>query len=155
MDKLSPLSLLYGEDGRQYDGKMLRVGGLITAKKQVMTKRNEQMAIITLEDFTHAVSVVVFPKTYGRYQQFVAVDMAVSIRGRADINDDSIQILAEEVRPLGQETGLRTGSRHRSYRLPRLERPEATGIPAWGTNSSSKSRLTSNGLTLPAVSVMS
>ena len=104
MDKLSPLSLLYGEDGRQYDGKMLRVGGLITAKKQVMTKRNEQMAIITLEDFTHAVSVVVFPKTYGRYQQFVAVDMAVSIRGRADINDDSIQILAEEVRPLGQET---------------------------------------------------
>ena len=31
--------------------------------------------------------------------------MAVSIRGRADINDDSIQILAEEVRPLGQETG--------------------------------------------------
>ena len=27
MDKLSPLSLLYGEDGRQYDGKMLRVGG--------------------------------------------------------------------------------------------------------------------------------
>ena len=105
MDKLSPLSLLYGEDGRQYDGKMLRVGGLITAKKQVMTKRNEQMAIITLEDFTHAVSVVVFPKTYGRYQQFVAVDMAVSIRGRADINDDSIQILAEEVRPLGQETG--------------------------------------------------
>ena len=63
MDRLSPLSLLYGEDGRQYDGKMLRVGGLITAKKQVMTKRNEQMAIITLEDFTHAVSIVVFPKT--------------------------------------------------------------------------------------------
>lgn len=104
MDRLSPLSLLYGEDGRQYDGKMLRVGGLITAKKQVMTKRNEQMAIITLEDFTHAVSIVVFPKTYGRYQQFVAVDMAVSIRGRADINDDSIQILAEEVQPLGQAT---------------------------------------------------
>ena len=46
-----------------------------------MTKRNEQMAIITLEDFTHAVSIVVFPKTYGRYQQFVAVDMAVSISG--------------------------------------------------------------------------
>ena len=81
---------------------MMRIGGLITAKKQVMTKRNEQMAIITVEDFTHAVSVVVFPKTYARYQQAVAVDMAVAIRGRADINDDSIQILAEEVKPLDQ-----------------------------------------------------
>lgn len=105
MKKLTPLSVLYGEDGRQYDGKMMRIGGLITAKKQVMTKRNEQMAIITVEDFTHAVSVVVFPKTYARYQQAVAVDMAVAIRGRADINDDSIQILAEEVKPLDQEKG--------------------------------------------------
>ena len=105
MKKLTPLSVLYGEDGRQYDGKMMRIGGLITAKKQVMTKRNEQMAIITVEDFTHTVSVVVFPKTYARYQQAVAVDMAVSIRGRADINDDSIQILAEEVKPLDQEKG--------------------------------------------------
>ena len=31
--------------------------------------------------------------------------MAVAIRGRADINDDSIQILAEEVKPLDQEKG--------------------------------------------------
>ena len=105
MKKLTPLSVLYGDDGRQYDGKLMNVGGLITAKKQVMTKRNEQMAIITVEDFTHTVSVVVFPKTYARYQQAVAVDMAVAIRGRADINDDSIQILAEEVKPLDQEKG--------------------------------------------------
>ena len=81
---------------------MLRIGGLITAKKQVMTKRNDQMAILTLEDYTHTVSVVVFPKTYGKYMNATAVDMAVYVRGRADVNDESVQIIAEEVLPLGE-----------------------------------------------------
>lgn len=124
MKKMTPLSLLFGDEGRQYDGKMLHLGGLITAKKQVMTKRNEQMAIITVEDFTHAISVVVFPKTYGRYQQYVAVDMAVAIRGRADINDESVQILAEEIRPL--QDGLTGKSAAAPVQAP--ARPDAN---AW------------------------
>lgn len=100
MQKLTPIAQLLGEDGEKFDGKMLQIGGLITARRQVMTKRNEQMAILTIEDFTHTLSVVVFPKTYSRCQQYTAVDLAVAVRGRADINEESVQILAEEIRPL-------------------------------------------------------
>lgn len=132
---------------------MMRIGGLITAKKQVMTKRNEQMAIITVEDFTHAVSVVVFPKTYARYQQAVAVDMAVAIRGRADINDDSIQILAEEVKPLDQER--ENPCSPLPYRRQQPARLATIGIPVWAPNYSSRSRPTWNGPIWPAASARS
>jgi DNA polymerase-3 subunit alpha len=101
MNKVTPISVLYGEENSNYDGKMLHIGGLITAKWQVMTKRNEQMAILSIEDYTHDVTVVVFPKTYAKCMNATAVDMAVCIRGRADINDESIQVLAEDIRPLG------------------------------------------------------
>lgn len=101
MKHVTPISVLYDEGNHQYDGKMLRIGGLITAKRQVMTKRNDQMAIISVEDYTHEVTVVVFPKTYTKCMNAVVVDMAVCVRGRVDINDDNIQILAEDIQPLG------------------------------------------------------
>ena len=59
---MTPLSVLFGEDNRQYDGKMLRIGGLVTGRRQVTTKRNEQMVILTIEDYTGSIPVVVFPK---------------------------------------------------------------------------------------------
>jgi DNA polymerase-3 subunit alpha len=102
MDTLTPVSVLFGEDNRSYDGKMLTIGGLVTAKRQVTTKRNEQMAILTVEDYTLPITVVVFPKTYGRYANLAVPDMAIAVRGRADINDESVQILAEELRSLDQ-----------------------------------------------------
>lgn len=101
MDRVTPISTLCGEENSQYDGKMLHIGGLITAKRQIMTKRNEQMAILSIEDYTHDVTVVVFPKTYAQCMNATAIDMAVCVRGRADINDESIQVIAEDIRPLG------------------------------------------------------
>ncbi|WP_427112785.1 DNA polymerase III subunit alpha [Megasphaera sueciensis] len=102
MDTLTPIAALFGEGNRDYDGKVVHVGGLITAKKQVTTKRNDQMAILTIEDYTHPLTVVVFPKTYALYAALTMPDMAVAISGRADINDDTIQILAEELKLLDQ-----------------------------------------------------
>ena len=102
LQRVTPLSVFFAEDRQQYDGKIITIGGLITGRRQVMTKRHDAMAILTVEDYTHSLTVVLFPKTYARYAAVAAVDAAVCIRGRADITDDSVQLLAEEVTPLGQ-----------------------------------------------------
>lgn len=106
LDKATPLAVLFGPDNTQYDGRMVCIGGLITAKRQILTKRNEQMAVITVEDYTQSISVVVFPRVYAKCQSLTGLDMAVSIRGRVDINDDDVQILAEEIVPLGETKGM-------------------------------------------------
>ena len=103
LKSMTPLSVLFGEDNRQYDGKMLCIGGLVTGRRQVTTKRNEQMVILTIEDYTGSIPVVVFPKAFSQYMNLCVVDMAVSVQGRADINDDDIQLIAETLAPLGDQ----------------------------------------------------
>lgn len=83
-----------------YDGKQVTVGGLIASKTDRMTRRNELMSIVRLEDFTGASDVVLFPQTYQKAQPYIAVDMIVKIKGRVDADEKGVQIIAESVMPL-------------------------------------------------------
>ena len=47
-----------------------------------MTKRNEVMSILRIEDYSGAANVVAFPKVFSQSQQFLAVDMIVKVKGR-------------------------------------------------------------------------
>lgn len=118
MNKLTPLAVLYDEEARGYDGKMITVGGLITAVRRVTTKRNDAMAIITVEDFTHTVTVVVFPKVFEKCRDLIVVDAPVAVKGRADITDDDVQILADTVQPLTEEAAQAVKERHESTQIP-------------------------------------
>lgn len=103
MKTLVPFSRLYGEEASSYDGKEIVCGGLITTKRQVMTKRNEMMAILTVEDYTHSMTVVVFPKVYRQCAGILVEDQAVAIRGSVDVADNSVQMLANSLVPLAQQ----------------------------------------------------
>lgn len=119
MKGLTPLAVLYDDEAAQYDGKVLRAGGLITACRQVMTKRSDMMAILTVEDFTHTVTVVVFPKTFAKCRSLMAVDTVVTVRGRADITDEEVQIIADEVLPLDEAAAAESEKRNSVYIAPR------------------------------------
>ena len=101
MKSLTPIMTFFGEEIQQYDGKKVQIGGLITARRQVTTKRNEQMVILTIEDYAGSVSVVVFPKVFSQCMNACTLDMAVAVRGRMDISDESVQLIAEHVALLG------------------------------------------------------
>lgn len=88
------------EDPERYDGDTITLGGLIAEKSDRMTRRNEVMSILRIEDFSGSAQVVAFPKVYGQSQQLLAVDMAVKVRGRVDADEKGVQIIAERIVPL-------------------------------------------------------
>lgn len=88
------------EDPERYDGDTITLGGLIAEKSDRMTRRNEVMSILRIEDFSGSAQVVAFPKVYGQSQQFLAVDMAVKVRGRVDADEKGVQIIADRIVPL-------------------------------------------------------
>ncbi|MDY5481272.1 MAG: DNA polymerase III subunit alpha [Veillonella caviae] len=88
------------EDPERYDGDTITFGGLIAEKSDRMTRRNEVMSILRIEDFSGSAQVVAFPKVYGQSQQFLAVDMAVKVRGRVDADEKGVQIIADRIVPL-------------------------------------------------------
>jgi DNA polymerase-3 subunit alpha len=76
------------------------VGGMISEKTVKFTRANKAMAYVDVEDLTGTVSVVVFPKQYERYQQFLAKDEKIFVIGRADVGDEQDgKIICERIVP--------------------------------------------------------
>ena len=65
------------------DGQPCVVGGVITKLRHHVTKRkNERMAFITVEDFSGAAPVTVFPSAFKEYADQLMKDRIVIVRGK-------------------------------------------------------------------------
>ena len=81
------------------------MGGMISAKTVKMTKSNQNMAFITLEDLLGTIEVVVFPKLYEQYRQYLEQDEKIFVYGRASISEDEGKLLLEKVVPFSEVPG--------------------------------------------------
>jgi DNA polymerase-3 subunit alpha len=76
------------------------VGGMISEKSVKFTRKNQAMAYVDLEDLTGTVNVIVFPKQYALYQQFLGKDEKVFVIGHADVGDEQDgKIICERIVP--------------------------------------------------------
>lgn len=82
------------------DNASVIVGGMISNRTVKFTKNNQAMAFIELEDMTGSVEVIIFPKSYEKYQRNLGIDEKVFIVGRASIEDEQNgKIICERVIP--------------------------------------------------------
>ena len=68
---------------------------MVASKTVKMTKSNQNMAFITLEDLLGSIEVVVFPKKYEQYRQILEPDSKIFVYGRASISEDEGKMLLE------------------------------------------------------------
>ena len=79
------------------DGKNYTLGGLIESINTRITRKGENMAILSVEDLYGSMEVIVFPQAYERYRSFLEVNNAVIIKGRAQVSDDESKLIASEI----------------------------------------------------------
>ncbi|MBQ9827848.1 MAG: DNA polymerase III subunit alpha, partial [Lachnospiraceae bacterium] len=79
------------------DEEIRIIGGMITDKSVINTRRNELMAFITLEDTTGSVEVVVFAKVFDGVKTFINPDSRVFVKGRVSITEENAKLLAEKI----------------------------------------------------------
>lgn len=85
------------------DGQKVIIGGIITSKRNMVTKNNNMMAFINLEDLYGVVEVIVFPLTYEKYSQYIEEDTLVVIEGKLSISEeDEPKIISDKIYPLKQ-----------------------------------------------------
>jgi hypothetical protein len=77
------------------DGQRVVVGGILTAMRTVITKRQEAMAIVTLEDLQGSIEVVVFPRLYETTRPLLRDGAILLIAGRVDHKGEEISLLAD------------------------------------------------------------
>ncbi len=75
----------------------IRVGGIISNIKKILTKKGEPMMFVKLEDLTDKVEVVVFPAIMERDGAALFENKIVFVSGRVDNWRDSPKIIADEI----------------------------------------------------------
>lgn len=85
------------------DGAGEIIGGIITGKTIKYTKNNKTMCFLMIEDLLGTVEVVVFPRDYEKYHQYLEEENKVFIRGRVSEEDDApSKLICEKVIPFEQ-----------------------------------------------------
>lgn len=87
LEKFTPLHTLEEDESGLRDGQLVQVAGLIDQLELRITKRGDSMAILTLEDFTGRLKVVVFPKAYQECASALTQDAVVAVAGRFNIDE--------------------------------------------------------------------
>nr|MDE5778842.1 DNA polymerase III subunit alpha [Lachnospiraceae bacterium] len=81
------------------DQMMYTLGGMIATKTVKLTKTNQNMAFLTLEDLLGSIEVIVFPKKYEEYRNILDQDAKLFIYGRAQISEDAGKLILEKAIP--------------------------------------------------------
>src|SRR5206468_11275164 len=103
-------------DGR-HDGEIVRVGGIVSAVKQLTTKKGEPMVFLALDDPTGSAEVVVFNSTYAAAREYCVADRILVVKGRIDHKQAgetkliALEVLPFEAIPERREVRLRVDAR--------------------------------------------
>ena len=82
------------------DRTTVKVAGVIENLKIKRTKRGEKMAVLSLEDQTGSVEVIVFPDAFSAYSAFLKSEEPLLISGTAEVDDATAKIISQEISSL-------------------------------------------------------
>lgn len=81
-------------------GQMIRIGGIINRISRIITKNNERMMFVEIEDLTGKIEVTIFPRVLEMYAKMLTEGNIVLIKGRIDQRNGSLQMIGESVEEL-------------------------------------------------------
>ena len=75
----------------------IRVGGIISSIKKILTKKGQPMLFMKLEDLTDKTEIIVFPNIIERNPEVLKENKIVFVLGRVDNYKDNPKIIAEDI----------------------------------------------------------
>jgi DNA polymerase III subunit alpha len=86
-----------GELERRRDGEIVTVGGIVSAIKQVTTKKGEPMVFVRLDDVIGSAECVVFNSVYAASHELLVPDAILVVKARIDHKEGETKLIAIEV----------------------------------------------------------
>ena len=80
------------------DGQRVAIAGIVIERKNKVTRNNNMMAFITLEDLYGAIECIVFPAIYEKSYNLIEEDSIVLVEGRLSISEvEDPKIIVEKL----------------------------------------------------------
>lgn len=86
------------EDGR--NGVPAVTAGMVSSVRELLTKKGDRMAFVVLEDLTHQIEMVAFPKTYVDMKEILVTGNCIAVKGRLSIRNEEPSIMLEKAKLL-------------------------------------------------------
>ena len=93
--KVAPLVVPVADLALHKSEKSVRVAGILTTSKRILTKNNETMGFCRIEDLGGNAEVVVFPRTFQENPGLWEADKILLVTGRPQEKDGQMKVLAE------------------------------------------------------------
>ncbi len=103
---MQPYSSLLKKYITTYAGQLLEqknkstviVGGMVTRFRRLQTKNGKEMCFATIEDTQGAMELVIFPKVWSRFRNFIQMDHILIVEGKVDNEGSEPKILVDSIR---------------------------------------------------------
>jgi DNA polymerase-3 subunit alpha len=92
-----------GQTDELRDGQAGWFAGIVSAFERIATRAGKLMATFTLEDLEGAVEGVLFPQTYERSREVIAIDAVVRVRAKFERGDRGAKLIVQEGEALSAE----------------------------------------------------
>ena len=86
--------------------RMVKIGGMISTVKKIITKSGKPMLFMSLEDLTDRIEVVVFASAMEKNPAVFCESKVVYVYGRIDLRDGETKIVADNVEQVSREETL-------------------------------------------------
>lgn len=74
--------------------------GLLKSKRVINTKKGDKMAFAQLEDYTHTIEVILFPKLYKKIESWLDTYNIWIVKGTVDMSATGMKLLGQELIPV-------------------------------------------------------
>ena len=99
--QINDITADHASENPSFDGKEVRIAGIISAVTIKTTRKDERMAFITLEDRYGDIECIVFPKVYQKYAALLYQDSPLFIDGKIQARDgEECRIIVSEMSAL-------------------------------------------------------
>ena len=106
---LADKSQAIGHIAPAMEGQSVKVGGIITTVRKIVTKNNASMAFVGFEDKTGTAELIVFPKAYEKTPDLWQPDRILLVSGKINYRDregrmgTELKIMVEKAEPINYE----------------------------------------------------
>jgi DNA polymerase III subunit alpha len=106
------------------NGAEVKICGLVSGLKEIITKKGDRMAFLTLEDMKGFVEVILFPEVFKNALPYLRGGDPLLVKGILDLSEEHIKIKGLEVRSLPEVAPSLEKSVHLKIPLSSLSSPQ-------------------------------
>jgi DNA polymerase-3 subunit alpha len=118
------------------------IGGMVSAIKQITTKKGEPMGFVTFEDLSGFIEIIVFSDAYRQYAELLKSETPLLIKGRLSIeSENNNRIIATEILALEKAHEISTPDIHMKCLINKLNHSEIDKIQNILKNNPGKSKV--------------